>query len=181
MTIDIKTLTAKKARIMAESATADGVLATVTILTNWGAYQLQKSGNTNGYTLLREFIPSFVKKPKGLTVANLDKMLKENGVIFDKEKKVYKLSKDSKLAKGGELNTDNAAAFENVSMEAFENTINESNEEKAKTSKDSKTTIQDKIRKLAEQAKKQNIRDDELMQIIASVYGVELKLVDEAA
>jgi len=177
MTVNIKTLTAKKARIMAESATADGVLATVTILTNWATYQIQKSGNTNGYTLLREFIPSFVKKPKGLTVANLDKMLKENGVIFDKEKKVYKLSKDSKLVKGGELNTDNATAFENVSMESFENTINESNEEKAKTSKDSKTTIQDKLRKLAEQAKKQNISDEELINIIANVYGVELELV----
>mgnify|MGYP001357785050 CR=1 FL=1 len=77
MTINIKTLTAKKARTMAESATAEGVLATVTIIGNWATYQLQKSGNTNGYTLLREFIPSFVKKPKGLTVANLDKMLKE--------------------------------------------------------------------------------------------------------
>tara|TARA_X000001382_G_scaffold73475_1_gene51266 strand:- start:36 stop:572 length:537 start_codon:yes stop_codon:yes gene_type:complete len=178
MNVNIKTLTAKKARQMAESATVEGVLATIAILTNWATYQLQKSGNTNGFTLLREFIPSFVRKPKGLTITNLDKMLKENGVLFDKEKKVYKLSKDSKLVQGGEVEREDAQAFENVSLEAFENTINESNEEEAKTTK---TTIQDRIRKLAVQAQKQNISDQELMTIIAEVYKVELTIVDEAA
>ena len=178
MNVNIKTLTAKKARQMAESATVEGVLATIAILTNWATYQLQKSGNTNGFTLLREFIPSFVRKPKGLTITNLDKMLKENGVLFDKEKKVYKLSKDSKLVQGGEVEREDAQAFENVSLEAFENTINESNEEEAKTTK---TTIQDRIRKLAVQAQKQNISDQELMTIIAEVYKVELTLVDEVA
>ena len=178
MNVNIKTLTAKKARQMAESATVEGVLATIAILTNWATYQLQKSGNTNGFTLLREFIPSFVRKPKGLTITNLDKMLKENGVLFDKEKKVYKLSKDSKLVQGGEVEREDAQAFENVSLEAFENTINESNEEEAKTTK---TTIQDRIRKLAVQAQEQNISDQELMTIIAEVYKVELTIVDEAA
>jgi len=178
MNVNIKTLTVKKARQLAESATVEGVLATIAILTNWATYQLQKSGNTNGFTLLREFIPSFVRKPKGLTITNLDKMLKENGVLFDKEKKVYKLSKDSKLVQGGEVEREDAQAFENVSLEAFENTINESNEEEAKTTK---TTIQDRIRKLAVQAQEQNISDQELMTIIAEVYKVELTIVDEAA
>lgn len=180
MNVNIKTLTAKKARQMAESATVEGVLATIAILTNWSVYQLQKSGNTNGFTLLREFIPSFVRKPKGLTIANLDKMLKANGVLFDKEKKVYKLSKDSNLVKGGEVEREDAKAFENVSLEAFENTINESNEEEEKA-KPKKTTIQDRIKKLAVQAQKQNISDQELMTIIAEVYKVELTIVDEVA
>ena len=180
MNVNIKTLTAKKARQMAESATVEGVFATIAILTNWATYQLQKSGNTNGFTLLREFIPSFVRKPKGLTIANLDKMLKDNGVLFDKEKKVYKLSKDSKLVQGGEVEREDAKAFENVSLEAFENTINESNEEEEKA-KPKKTTIQDRIKKLATQAKDAKISHDEMLQIISEVYKVELTLVDEVA
>ena len=179
MTVDIKTLTAKKARQMAESATVEGVLATIAILINWAAYQLQKSGNTNGFTLLREFIPLFVRKPVGLTLRNLDRMLSDNGVTFDKEKKVYKLSKDSQLKNGGEVNTTDAAMFENVSLEAFENTISEANEEKKTSSKS--PTIQERIRKLAEKAKSENIGDQELIAIIADVYGVQLELVEEAA
>ena len=179
MTVDIKTLTAKKARQMAESATVEGVLATIAILINWAAYQLQKSGYTNGFTLLREFIPLFVRKPVGLTQRNLDRMLSDNGVTFDKEKKVYKLSKDSQLKNGGEVNTTDAAMFENVSLEAFENTISEANEEKKTSSKS--PTIQERIRKLAEKAKSENIGDQELIAIIADVYGVQLELVEEAA
>jgi len=100
-------------------------------------------------------------------------------VTFDKEKKVYKLSKDSQLKNGGEVNTTDAAMFENVSLEAFENTISEANEEKKTSSKS--PTIQERIRKLAEKAKSENIGDQELIAIIADVYGVQLELVEEAA